>query len=184
MEGLLSSRRQVESWTEAFMELSENMSREVEMVPRVNSANFSWSSCESNSCTYVTSYTLCLGCASRVRRLKLGLSLFVWIWLMLCVCVCVTIFSLGLYRTSVIESNVKFNLSVVFSLMFFWGSTTAAVTTVWPADLSQQNAPSATIRVTGLENVVKKQAIAITSENTAGKHQVPPVYWKQGQNSQ
>ncbi|TNN62600.1 hypothetical protein EYF80_027199 [Liparis tanakae] len=48
--GRLSSRRQAASRTEAFMELSENMWTEVEMVPRVNSANFSCSSWESNSC--------------------------------------------------------------------------------------------------------------------------------------
>lgn len=48
-----------------------------------------------------------------------------------------TTFSWGLYKTSIIESNLKSNLSVVFILMFCWVSTTAAVTTVWPLKQSK-----------------------------------------------
>lgn len=48
-----------------------------------------------------------------------------------------TTFSWGLYRTSIIESNLKSNLSVVFILMFCWVSTTAAVTTVLPMKRSK-----------------------------------------------
>lgn len=49
MLGLLSSSRHVARRTEAFMELSENIWREVEMVPRVNSASCSCSSWESSN---------------------------------------------------------------------------------------------------------------------------------------
>lgn len=51
-----------------------------------------------------------------------------------CVHVCITTFSFGLYKTSVIESNMKSNLSVFFILQFLWVSTTAAITTVLPTD--------------------------------------------------
>lgn len=50
----------------------------------------------------------------------------------MCVCV-ITEFSLGVNNTSVIESNVQFSLSAIFSMLLFWPSTTAAVTTVLPA---------------------------------------------------
>lgn len=45
--------------------------------------------------------------------------------LTVCVGLCVSVraritsFTLGLYRTSVMESNLKSNLSVLFSLLFF-----------------------------------------------------------------
>lgn len=42
---------------------------------------------------------------------------------------------------SIIESNLKSNLSVVFILMFCWVSTTAAVTTVLPMKQSKPQNP-------------------------------------------
>lgn len=54
--------------------------------------------------------------------------------LSLCACVARnTEFSLGVNSTSVIESNLQSNLSAIFSLLVLCASTTAAVTTVLPA---------------------------------------------------
>lgn len=52
------------------------------------------------------------------------------------------------------ESNLKSNLSVFFSLLFFWVSTTAAITTVLPAmKLSQHRAQVHCVLVAMIQNI-------------------------------
>ncbi len=120
---LLSSSRQFVSLREAFMELSENMCTAVEMVPSVNSANFKLSSRESDNwiCTQTHKQTY----LNLVSHVLITLSSTTnWVYHV------TSLF--GLYRTSVMESNLKFSFRVFFSLPVFWPSTTAAVTTVFP----------------------------------------------------
>lgn len=73
---------------------------------------------------------------------QFNISITSWLF---CVYMNLTKFSWGLYKTSVIESNLKSNLSVVFILMFCWVSTTAAVTTVLPMKRSKRKSTLLTI---------------------------------------
>ncbi len=124
---LLSSSRQFVSLREAFMELSENMCTAVEMVPSVNSANFKLSSRESDNwiCTQTHKQTY----LNLVSHVLITLSSTTnWVYHV------TSLF--GLYRTSVMESNLKLSFRVFFSLPVFWPSTTAAVTTVFPTTIN------------------------------------------------